>query len=84
MLLTGLRRIAEMHDGDFRLTANQNVIIANVRPENRAAIEALVAEHGLTARRRPCGATRWPASRCRPAAWPWPRASAICRPGDGA
>jgi sulfite reductase (NADPH) hemoprotein beta-component len=47
-LLTGLRRIAETHDGEFRLTANQNVIVANVRPENRAAIEALVAEHGLT------------------------------------
>src|SRR3954468_23153836 len=48
-MVTGLRRIAEIHDGDFRLTPNQNVIIADVRPENRAAIEALVAEHGLTA-----------------------------------
>ena len=47
-LLTGLRRIAEIHDGEFRCTANQNVIVANVRPENRAAIDALVAEHGLT------------------------------------
>jgi sulfite reductase (NADPH) hemoprotein beta-component len=47
-MLAGLRRIAEVHDGEFRLTANQNVIISNVRPENRAAIEALVAEHGLT------------------------------------
>jgi sulfite reductase (NADPH) hemoprotein beta-component len=47
-LMTGLRRIAEVHDGEFRLTANQNVIVANVRPENRAAIEAIVAEHGLT------------------------------------
>jgi sulfite reductase (NADPH) hemoprotein beta-component len=47
-LLTGLRRIAEVHDGEFRCTANQNVIVANVRPENRAGIEALVAEHGLT------------------------------------
>ena len=47
-LLTGLRRIAEIHDGEFRLTANQNVIIANVSPENRAAVERLVAEHGLT------------------------------------
>jgi sulfite reductase (NADPH) hemoprotein beta-component len=47
-LLTGLRRIAETHDGELRLTANQNVIVANVRPESRAAIEALVAEHGLT------------------------------------
>ncbi|MFL5361466.1 MAG: NADPH-dependent assimilatory sulfite reductase hemoprotein subunit [Myxococcales bacterium] len=47
-LLTGLRRIAEVHDGEIRLTANQNVIIANVKPENRDAIERLVAEHGLT------------------------------------
>jgi sulfite reductase (NADPH) hemoprotein beta-component len=47
-LLTGMRRIAELHDGEFRLTANQNVIVANVSTEKRAAIEALVAEHGLT------------------------------------
>ena len=47
-LLTGLRRIAEVHDGEFRCSANQNVIVADVRPENRALIEALVAEHGLT------------------------------------
>ena len=49
-LLAGLRRIAEIHDGEFRLTANQNVIIANVRREHRTAIDALVAEHGLTQR----------------------------------
>jgi sulfite reductase (NADPH) hemoprotein beta-component len=47
-MLTGLRRIAEVHDGEFRLSANQNMIVADVRPESRAAIEALVAEHGLT------------------------------------
>jgi sulfite reductase (NADPH) hemoprotein beta-component len=46
--LTGLRRIAEVHDGDFRLTANQNIIIANVAKKKRAQIEALVAEHKLT------------------------------------
>ena len=46
-VLTGLRRIAEIHDGDFRLTPNQNIIIANVSKKNRPAIEALVAEHGL-------------------------------------
>jgi sulfite reductase (NADPH) hemoprotein beta-component len=46
-LLTGLSRIAEIHDGDFRFTANQNVIIANVAPERRDAIEALVAEHSF-------------------------------------
>ena len=47
-MLTGLRRIAQDHEGDFRLTANQNIIIANVPKQNRAAVEALVAEHGLT------------------------------------
>jgi sulfite reductase (NADPH) hemoprotein beta-component len=48
-LLTGLRRIAGIHDGEFRLTANQNVIVANVQPKNRALIDELVAEYGLTA-----------------------------------
>ncbi|KQP34259.1 sulfite reductase [Methylobacterium sp. Leaf102] len=46
-LLTGLRRIAEIHEGDFRLTGNQNVIIANVPSEKRAEIEALVDQHGM-------------------------------------
>ncbi len=45
--LSGLRRIAEIHDGTFRLTANQNVMVADIAPENRAAIEAAVAEFGL-------------------------------------
>ncbi len=44
---TGLREIAKVHDGDFRLTANQNLIISGVSSEKRAQIEALVAEHGL-------------------------------------
>ncbi len=34
-ILSGLRRIAEVHQGDFRLTGNQNVIIANVPPTGR-------------------------------------------------
>ena len=45
---SGLRRIAEIHEGDFRLTGNQNVIVANVPAEKRAEIEALVDEYGLT------------------------------------
>jgi sulfite reductase (NADPH) hemoprotein beta-component len=45
--LTGLRRIAELHDGDFRLTANQNLVVANVAPGKRVEVERLVAEHGL-------------------------------------
>jgi len=45
-MMTALRRIGEIHDGDIRLTGNQNFIIANVAPNKRAAIEALIAEHG--------------------------------------
>ena len=46
--LAGLRAIAKVHEGDFRLTGNQNVIIADVTAEQRKAIDALVEEYGLT------------------------------------
>ncbi|MGD9417708.1 MAG: NADPH-dependent assimilatory sulfite reductase hemoprotein subunit [Verrucomicrobiota bacterium JB025] len=46
-LLTGLREIAKVHDGDFRLTANQNLIIANISPEKRARIEELMEQYGI-------------------------------------
>jgi len=44
---TGLREIAKIHDGDFRLTANQNLVIANISPANRTKIEALLAEYKI-------------------------------------
>ena len=34
--LAGLREIARIHDGDFRLTPNQNLVIANVAADERA------------------------------------------------
>ncbi len=46
-LRTGLKEVAKIHTGDFRLTANQNVIIANVTPAQRPIIEALVAKYEL-------------------------------------
>jgi sulfite reductase (NADPH) hemoprotein beta-component len=46
-LKTGLRKIAEIHTGEFRLTANQNLIIANITPEQKPAIDALVSEYKL-------------------------------------
>jgi sulfite reductase (NADPH) hemoprotein beta-component len=45
--LTGLREIAKVHRGDFRLTPNQNLTIANVDPAARAFIGALAAKYGL-------------------------------------
>jgi sulfite reductase (NADPH) hemoprotein beta-component len=44
---TGLAEIARVHDGDFRLTANQNLIIARVRPRAQRRIERLLARYGL-------------------------------------
>ncbi len=46
-LLSGLREIAKVHDGDLRLTANQNLIIANVSPEKRPQIERLLEQYGI-------------------------------------
>src|SRR5439155_11155785 len=46
-MLTGLRKIAAIHTGDMRLTANQNVIVANVGKDERAAIEAIVKRQTL-------------------------------------
>lgn len=46
-LKTGMAEIARVHQGDFRLTANQNLIIAGVPSEQKAAIEALARQHGL-------------------------------------
>jgi sulfite reductase (NADPH) hemoprotein beta-component len=46
-LKTGCRKIAEIHQGDFRMTANQNLIIAGVPTEQKAEIEKIAREHGL-------------------------------------
>ena len=43
----GLREIAKIHDGDFRLTANQNLVIANVSAKKRAEVEALLEKYGM-------------------------------------
>lgn len=46
-LKTGCAEIARVHKGDFRLTANQNLIIAGVASEDKANIERLARDHGL-------------------------------------
>ncbi|KKI90235.1 sulfite reductase [Bacillus sp. SA1-12] len=47
-LMTGLREIAKIHTGDFRLTANQNLIIANVSSQKKKQITELIEQYGLT------------------------------------
>ncbi|SFR12542.1 assimilatory sulfite reductase (NADPH) hemoprotein subunit [Poseidonocella sedimentorum] len=46
-LKTGLRKIAEIHKGDFRMTANQNLVIAGVAAKDRKKIEKIARDHGL-------------------------------------
>jgi sulfite reductase (NADPH) hemoprotein beta-component len=48
-LLDGIRALARVHKGSFRVTPNQNLIVAEIAPEDRAAIEAVMAAHGLDA-----------------------------------
>jgi sulfite reductase (NADPH) hemoprotein beta-component len=49
MQLAALRDIAQIHDGDFRLTANQNLIVANVPTEMQTQIETIARDAGLIA-----------------------------------
>ncbi len=45
---TALRRVAEQFSNtEFRLSANQNVILANIRDTDKGALAAVLAEHGV-------------------------------------
>jgi sulfite reductase (NADPH) hemoprotein beta-component len=58
-LKSALREISGFHTGEFRLTGNQNLILANIEPQHVARIQAILEEAGaapkadqLTALRR--------------------------------
>lgn len=46
-LRSALREIAKIHTGDFRLTANQNLVIANVTAQKKTKIVAILKEFGI-------------------------------------
>lgn len=46
-LMDGLREIARVHEGGFRITPNQNLIICDVAEAAKPAIEKLMRDHGL-------------------------------------
>ena len=46
-LKSGVAEIAKIHQGDFRLTANQNLIVAGVPEDQKEVIEQLARSHGL-------------------------------------
>lgn len=58
-LLTGVREIARIHKGEFRLTCNQNMTIANVATRDKAKIDKLVAEYGLDGYKQQSGIRRY-------------------------
>ena len=43
-LMTGIREIAKVHTGDFRLTANQNLIIGNVTTHKKKQMDTADSE----------------------------------------
>ena len=51
-LRSGLARIAQVHRGHFRLTPNQNLVVADVAAADRWRIDALVAGYGLDTYRK--------------------------------
>lgn len=46
-LKTGVAEIAKIHQGDFRMTANQNLIVAKVPLSEKIRIEKIARDHGL-------------------------------------
>ena len=46
-IMDGLREIARIHEGTFRITPNQNLVIADIAPGARPRIEALMKTFGL-------------------------------------
>jgi sulfite reductase (NADPH) hemoprotein beta-component len=62
---TALRLVAEKFPGlEFRLTPNQNLILANVPEEDKDAITELLAEHGVKSDHRPAPVLHTAAMAC--------------------
>jgi sulfite reductase (NADPH) hemoprotein beta-component len=46
-LKSGLREIALFHDGEFRLTPNQNLVIANISEVSKPKIASILAQYNI-------------------------------------
>ncbi|TQV86492.1 assimilatory sulfite reductase (NADPH) hemoprotein subunit [Aliikangiella coralliicola] len=47
-LFTGLLEIAKIHDGQFRISPNQNMIISDIKPETKPKVEALLKKFEIS------------------------------------
>jgi sulfite reductase beta subunit-like hemoprotein len=61
---SGLRVIVEAVGPEIRLTAQQNIVLANIRAEDRARVDALLAVYGLSIGCEPLSALRRYAMAC--------------------
>ncbi|NYT59284.1 assimilatory sulfite reductase (NADPH) hemoprotein subunit [Alcaligenaceae bacterium] len=57
-LQTGIREIARIHKGEFRMTCNQNLVISNVKAKDRNKIDKLVVQYGLDGYKQQSGIRR--------------------------
>jgi sulfite reductase (NADPH) hemoprotein beta-component len=46
-LMDGLKALAEVHEGTYNITPNQNVTIAGVAPEKKGEVEDVLKQYGL-------------------------------------
>ncbi|QDA61805.1 NADPH-dependent assimilatory sulfite reductase hemoprotein subunit [Hymenobacter jejuensis] len=63
-LKTALRHISEFHTGEFRLTGNQNLTLANIEPAHRALIQDVLEAHGVWAQTQQQTALRFHSLAC--------------------
>ena len=47
-LFSGLLAIAKIHQGEFRITGNQNLIISNIAAKTKQQIQDLIDKHGIS------------------------------------
>ena len=47
-IFSGLLEIAKVHQGEFRISPNQNMIISNIEPKNKKKIESLLKAHNIS------------------------------------
>ena len=47
-VFSGLLAVADIHDGEFRCSPNQNIIISNVSQSNKDKIQKIIEQHGMS------------------------------------
>jgi sulfite reductase (NADPH) hemoprotein beta-component len=62
-LKSGLRKVLEQFPVEVRLTASQNLLLVNVKADQRGAIERMLSEHGISVS-NPFSATRLASMAC--------------------